>query len=106
MVLPTCFFLSLGQLLAGHLRKGCLTRLLLTESVIAQLGGTTLGLSLGGLVFQNILIEKLDDILPDTPRSVITNLIDGSDGGETLSSLTSAVQERVIESIVKALTET
>jgi hypothetical protein len=68
---------------------------------IAQLGGLTLGLSVGGAVFVNVASKNLYHILPNTPRDQVQQMVSGT-SGHLLKSLSSDVRRKVLEVIVSA----
>lgn len=76
-------------------------RLLTMSTPIAQLGGLTLGLSVGGAVFVNVASEGLYRILPSTPRDQVQQMVSGT-SGDLIKSLSSDMRHRVLEVIVSA----
>jgi hypothetical protein len=79
-----------------------LTMLLL---LAAQLGGTTLGLSIGGAIFQNRSFSTIARMLPDLSAEAIARIITGVDPS-LLARLSESMRQRILEVIIKALTDT
>ncbi|KAG2419140.1 hypothetical protein HFD88_002244 [Aspergillus terreus] len=73
----------------------------LSLMLLAQLGGLTLGLSVGGAVFVNVASEGLYRILPSTPRDQVQQMVSGT-SGDLIKSLSSDMRHRVLEVIVSA----
>ncbi|KAF4229638.1 hypothetical protein CNMCM8980_007204 [Aspergillus fumigatiaffinis] len=63
----------------------------LSLMLLAQLGGLTLGLSVGGAVFVNVASKNLYHILPNTPRDQVQQMVSGT-SGHLLKSLSSDVR--------------
>ena len=69
--------------------------------LLAQLGGLTLGLSIGGAVFINVSSGGLYNLLPDVPHEQVQQMVSGT-SGTLLSSLSREMHDRVLEVIVQA----
>ncbi|KAJ6062454.1 uncharacterized protein N7446_006574 [Penicillium canescens] len=73
----------------------------LSLMLLAQLGGLTLGLSVGGAVFVNDASENLYRLLPTTPRDQVQQMVAGT-SGRLLRSLSSEMRSKVLDVIVSA----
>ncbi|KAF3061498.1 putative transporter C3H1.06c [Daldinia childiae] len=72
---------------------------------IGQISGITLALVISNSIFLNESTEKIANILPDLPRSVVQQAVSGV-GGDFFNNLTSDQRQRVLNAIIESIDNT
>ncbi|KAG4223466.1 hypothetical protein PC116_g28068 [Phytophthora cactorum] len=72
---------------------------------IGQISGVTLALVISNSVFLNESTNKIADILPDMPRSVVQQAVSGV-GGDLFRNLNSDQRQRVLNAIIESIDNT